>query len=48
MEMSVPKDGFLTVGDLVPDVSLPTLEGDTVNPRDFVGKRLIVFMWASW
>jgi hypothetical protein len=46
--MTVHNTRFLTVGNVVPDVSLPTLDGDTVNPRAFVGKRLIVFMWASW
>jgi peroxiredoxin len=35
-------------GSLVPDVSLSTLDGGTVNLRAFAGKKLILFMWASW
>jgi peroxiredoxin len=36
------------VGDQVPEVSLPTLGGGTVSLRGFQGKKLILFMWASW
>jgi len=35
-------------GDLLPDISLPGFDGRTIRLRDYRGKRLFVFMWASW
>ena len=46
--MNQKESDLLTVGDLVPDLSLPTLEGSTINLREFRGRKLIIFMWASW
>jgi peroxiredoxin len=31
-----------------PDVTLPTLDGDTVRFADRRGKRLLLYMWGSW
>ena len=39
---------FLTVGDALPDFSLPGLDGETINLGDFDSRKLILFMWASW
>ena len=36
------------VGQLAPDFTLPTLDGGKVSPRDYRGKKVIVFMRASW
>ena len=36
------------VGDLAPAIALPALDGRSVRLSDFRGKRLLVFMWASW
>jgi peroxiredoxin len=36
------------VGEVAPDVSLPGIDGRTIRFSDFRGKRLMVFMWASW
>ena len=36
------------IGDLVPDFTLPSLAGADVRLSDSRGKRLAVFMWASW
>ncbi|MDX1664239.1 MAG: hypothetical protein R3272_10610 [Candidatus Promineifilaceae bacterium] len=36
------------VGDLIPDLALPALEGERVNLRHFEGQRWILYMWASW
>ena len=36
------------IGDLVPDFTLPSLDGHDVSLSDYRGKRLAVFMWASW
>jgi len=36
------------VGDKAPDFTLPSLEGTPISLSDYVGKKVIVFMWASW
>lgn len=36
------------VGELAPDFTLPTLDGEEVSLHDYRGKKVIVFMWASW
>ncbi len=38
----------VNVGDEAPDFTLRSLEGKEVSLSDYRGKRLIVFMWASW
>lgn len=38
----------LTVGQLVPDFSLPSLDRRQVRLTDYRGHKVIVFMWASW
>ncbi|HBY95895.1 MAG TPA: hypothetical protein DEP84_18395 [Chloroflexi bacterium] len=46
--MNAPDSSLLTVGNRVPDLSLPTLDGGSVNLLDFHGRKWILFMWASW
>ncbi len=36
------------VGDTAPDFALPSLEGDTIRLSDYRGKKVVLFMWASW
>jgi hypothetical protein len=36
------------IDQLAPDFMLPTLDGGKVSLRDYRGKKVIVFMWASW
>lgn len=36
------------VGDPLPPIALPDLEGHNVRLEDYRGKRLLLFMWASW
>ena len=36
------------IGQLAPDFTLPTLDGEKVSLHDYRGKKVIVFMWASW
>ena len=36
------------VGQLAPDFTLPALDGGEISLRDYRGKKVIVFMWASW
>ena len=35
-------------GDLLPDITLPDLDGKTVNISEFTGKPLIIAFFASW
>jgi peroxiredoxin len=36
------------VGDAAPDITLTRLDGQTARLTDYRGKKLLVFMWASW
>ncbi len=37
------------IGDKPPAISLPDLfEGDLVTSDEFIGKRTVFFVWASW
>jgi peroxiredoxin len=38
----------LAVGDVLPNVQLPDLEGRALRIGDFRGRQLLIFMWASW
>ena len=38
----------LEVGMKVPDVVLTDMKGESVSISQFIGKKLIVFNWASW
>jgi peroxiredoxin len=39
---------LVNVGDAMPDITFPHLDGRQVALSEFAGSRLIVFMWASW
>ncbi len=39
---------FVRVGDTVPEITLPDLDGKPVSLSSYSGRRLLVFMWASW
>jgi peroxiredoxin len=38
----------VAVGDQLPDISLTATDGRIIRLRDYRGKRLFIFMWASW
>ncbi|MHB0923538.1 MAG: TlpA family protein disulfide reductase [Bellilinea sp.] len=42
------QSGPITVGQKVPDFSLTTFEGQTINTKDYAGKVILVNFWASW
>ena len=48
MESDMDQQSVLAVGDRMPDLSLPTLEGGLFNLRDCRDKKYIIYMWASW
>ena len=46
--MTVPASRVVNVGYQAPDFALPSLEGDEISLSDYRGKRLVLFIWASW
>ena len=38
----------INAGEVVPNFTLKSLDGDEVSLSDYRGKRLILFFWASW
>ena len=38
----------VVAGVPAPDFELPSLEGDTVRLSDYRGRKVVLFMWASW
>ncbi len=36
------------VGQTLPDLTLPRLDGGTLQFSDLRGKKLLLFMWGSW
>ena len=42
-------DAVIKAGDAIPNFSLPSIEdGKMVSLSSFRGKRVLLFMWASW
>ncbi len=39
---------FVRIGEQVPALTLPDLDGNAVNLDDFRGQRVLAFLWASW
>ena len=46
--MAAPDKTAVNVGDEAPDFTLRSLDGNDVSLSGYRGKKLIVFMWASW
>lgn len=43
-----PEGRGFEVGDTIPDIPLVNLEGDEVRFSEFLGKRYVLYCWASW
>lgn len=43
-----PRDERARIGDRLPDIVLPRLDGGMLHLGEYRGQRLLVFMWASW
>jgi peroxiredoxin len=37
-----------TIGDPLPALDLPRLDGGRINLADLKGKRHLLFFWGSW
>ena len=38
----------LGIGQSMPDLALPALDGRTVRLAEYRGEKLLIFVWASW
>ena len=38
----------IVAGDAAPDFELPSLGGGPVRLSDYRGRKIVLFMWASW
>ena len=36
------------IGDTLPDITLPLLDGGELNLSDLRGKRILLYFWGSW
>ena len=46
--MTTIASGYPKVGDIAPDFTLPSLDGEEISLASYRGRKVIVFMWASW
>ncbi|MGH2351974.1 MAG: TlpA family protein disulfide reductase [Chloroflexota bacterium] len=46
--MATGQRSNLAIGERMPDLTLPTLEGGDLRLRDLEGRRVLLFCWASW
>lgn len=37
-----------TVGQVIPPFTLPALDGKTVDIAEYRGRRVALFVWATW
>ena len=38
----------IVAGDTAPDFELPSLSGGSARLSDYRGRKVVLFMWASW
>lgn len=38
----------IAIGSSLPDLAFPALDGGTVRLSEYQGRRLLLFVWASW
>jgi len=42
------QQGGMAIGDVLPNLTLTTFDGQTINQKDLSGKVVVVNFWASW
>lgn len=42
------KEGPITVGSDVPEITVTTFDGQVINSSDYAGKVIVLNFWASW
>jgi len=48
LQLVSAQKGVLTRGEMAPDFSLTTFNGDVIGPDELKGKVVLVNFWASW
>jgi cytochrome c biogenesis protein CcmG/thiol:disulfide interchange protein DsbE len=48
LQMRTAQRSVLSQGELAPEFTLTTFEGDQITPADMQGKVIVVNFWASW
>jgi cytochrome c biogenesis protein CcmG/thiol:disulfide interchange protein DsbE len=48
VQLKKAQEGSIVIGELAPEFTLTTFEGETVTPEEMRGKVLVVNFWASW
>lgn len=43
-----PEGRGFKVGDTVPDIPLTDMDGKEVRLSEYLGKRYVLYCWASW
>lgn len=38
----------VSLGASFPELRFPTLDNDAISIADYSGKRVLLFVWASW
>ncbi len=46
--MSSETGRYPNVGEQSPDFTLPDLDGNPVSLSDYRGRKVILYVWASW
>ena len=46
--MSESRIRTIAAGDTAPDFELPSLSGGSARLSDYLGRKVVLFMWASW
>ncbi len=49
-ELNVNESRIRTIaaGDTAPDFELPSLSGGSARLSNYLGRKVVLFMWASW
>lgn len=46
--MSTVANSYPDLGEVAPDFTLTSLKGETIALSELRGRKVVLFMWASW